>query len=106
MADYLFDIFCLLVNTLSLGKPEKGKMVEELIVNMAKRGQLPGKLGEQELIGLLESVSQQTKRTTTVKVSVKSIIIVKCTLPHKSLIFLKNFQYDRRRAALDSDDDL
>ncbi|XP_033209993.1 programmed cell death protein 5 [Belonocnema kinseyi] len=69
------------LNTLSLGKPEKGKMVEELIVNMAKRGQLPGKLGEQELIGLLESVSQQTKKTTTVK-------------------------YDRRRAALDSDDDL
>ncbi|XP_051168865.1 programmed cell death protein 5 [Leptopilina boulardi] len=69
------------LNTLSLGKPEKGRMIEEMIVNMAKRGQLPGKLGEQELIGLLESVSEQTKKTTTIK-------------------------FDRRRAALDSDDDL
>ncbi|XP_043465604.1 programmed cell death protein 5 [Leptopilina heterotoma] len=69
------------LNTLSLGKPEKGKMIEEMIVNMAKRGQLPGKLGEKELISLLESVSEHTKRTTTIK-------------------------FDRRRAALDSDDDL
>ncbi|XP_015588053.1 programmed cell death protein 5 [Cephus cinctus] len=69
------------LNTLCLGKPEKGKMVEEMLLNMAQRGQLPGKLGEKELIGLLESVNQQTRRTTTVK-------------------------FDRRRAALDSDDEL
>ncbi|CAG5095708.1 Similar to Pdcd5: Programmed cell death protein 5 (Mus musculus) [Cotesia congregata] len=69
------------LNTLSLGKPEKAKMVEEMLVNMAQRGQLPGKLGEKELISLLESVNQQTQKTTTVK-------------------------FDRRRAALDSDDDL
>ncbi|XP_015512906.1 programmed cell death protein 5 [Neodiprion pinetum] len=69
------------LNTLALGKPEKGKMVEEMLLNMAQRGQLPGKLGEKELIGLLESVNQQTQRTTTVK-------------------------FDRRRAALDSDDDI
>lgn len=43
-------------------------MIEEMIVNMAKRGQLPGKLGEKELISLLESVSEHTKRTTTIKV--------------------------------------
>jgi len=69
------------LNTLSLGKPGKAKMVEEMLVSMAQRGQLPGRLGEQELIGLLESVNQQTRKTTTVK-------------------------FDRRRAALDSDDDL
>ncbi|XP_008543303.1 programmed cell death protein 5 [Microplitis demolitor] len=69
------------LNTLSLGKPEKAKMVEEMLVSMAQRGQLPGKLGEKELISLLESVNQQTQKTTTVK-------------------------FDRRRAALDSDDDL
>lgn len=56
------------MNTLSLGKPEKAKMVEEMLVNMAQRGQLPGKLGEKELISLLESVNQQTQKTTTVKV--------------------------------------
>ncbi|KAG7205448.1 hypothetical protein KM043_007439 [Ampulex compressa] len=68
------------LNTLCLGKPEKGKMVEEMLLSMAQRGQLPGKLGEKDLINLLESVSQQTQRKTTVK-------------------------FDRRRAALDSDED-
>ncbi|XP_003706891.1 programmed cell death 5 [Megachile rotundata] len=68
------------LNTLCLGKPEKGKMVEDMILNMAQRGQLPGKLGEKELINLLESINQQTKQKTVVK-------------------------FDRRRAALDSDDD-
>lgn len=68
------------LNTLCLGKPEKGKMVEDMILNMAKRGQLPGKLGEKELINLLESINQQTQQKTVVK-------------------------FDRRRAALDSDDD-
>ncbi|XP_057328382.1 programmed cell death protein 5 [Microplitis mediator] len=69
------------LNTLSLGKPEKAKMVEEMLVSMAQRRQLTGKLGEKELISILESVNQQTQKTTTVK-------------------------FDRRRAALDSDDDL
>lgn len=69
------------LNTLCLGKPEKGKMVEEMLVNMAQRGQIAGKLGEKELISLLESVNQQTQKKTTVK-------------------------FDRRRAALDSDDDM
>ncbi|XP_066583917.1 programmed cell death protein 5 [Prorops nasuta] len=68
------------LNTLSLGKPEKGKMVEAMLLNMAQRGQLPGRLGEKELISLLESINQQTQKKTTVK-------------------------FDRRRAALDSDDE-
>lgn len=45
-------------------------MVEDLILNMAQRGQLPGRLGEKELISLLESVNQQTQRKTMVKVSI------------------------------------
>ncbi|KAM0727166.1 Programmed cell death protein 5 [Formica fusca] len=69
------------LNTLCLGKPEKGKMVEEMILNMAQNQQLPGKLGEKQLINLLESLNQQTQKKTTVK-------------------------FDRRRAALDSDDDM
>ncbi|CAL1679502.1 unnamed protein product [Lasius platythorax] len=69
------------LNTLCLGKPEKGKMVEEMLLNMAQNQQLPGKLGEKQLISLLESLNQQTQRKITVK-------------------------FDRRRAALDSDDDM
>ena len=46
----------------------------------AQRGQLGGKIGEEELKGLLERVSSQTSQKTTVK-------------------------FDRRRNNLDSDDD-
>uniref|UniRef100_A0A6P7FJL3 Programmed cell death protein 5 n=1 Tax=Diabrotica virgifera virgifera TaxID=50390 RepID=A0A6P7FJL3_DIAVI len=68
------------LNTLMLGKPEKGKMVENMLVQMARSGQICTKISEKDLIGLLENVNNQTKSTTSVK-------------------------FDRRRAALDSDDD-
>lgn len=71
-------VFILLVNTIRIAKPEKAAMVENLLVNMARRGQIGGQLGENELKGLLEQVSEQTKQETTVK-------------------------FDRRRAALDDD---
>ncbi|XP_018325257.1 programmed cell death protein 5 [Agrilus planipennis] len=69
------------LNTLMLGKPEKGKLVENMILRMAQMGQIGSKIGEKELIGILESVNQQIPQSKT---SVK---------------------FDRRRAALDSDDE-
>lgn len=70
------------MNTIKLGKPEKAAMVENMICRMAQMGQVNTKISEQELIQLLESLNQQMpKSTSTVK-------------------------FDRRRAALDSDDDL
>ncbi|CAG9854336.1 unnamed protein product [Phyllotreta striolata] len=68
------------LNTLMLGKPEKGRMVENMLVQMARSGQIGTKISEKDLIGLLENVSNQTKSKTSVK-------------------------FDRRRAALDSDDE-
>jgi len=69
------------LNTLMLGKPEKGKMVESMLIRMAQMGQIGKKIGESDLIGLLENVnSQMPQNKPTVK-------------------------FDRRRAALDSDDD-
>lgn len=65
-----------------LGKPEKGRMVESMLIQMAQRGQLRGKIGETELIGILESVNQQMAAKQSSKV-----------------------KFDRRRAALDSDED-
>ena len=44
-------------------------MVENMILSMAQRGQLPGKLGESELINILESVNKQISKKTTVNVS-------------------------------------
>lgn len=70
------------LNTLMIGKPEKGRMVENMLLQMAQTGQIMTKLGEIELIGILEKVNEQMQRKTVVK-------------------------FDRRRAALDdSDDDL
>lgn len=58
------------VNTLLIGKPEKGRMVENLILQMAQTQQIMSKLNEEELIGLLEKVNQQfdSRKKTTVKV--------------------------------------
>jgi len=53
-----------------LGKPEKGQLVENLLLQMAQTGQVRSKLTEEDLIGILEKVSGQSKKqTTTVKVS-------------------------------------
>jgi programmed cell death protein 5 len=68
------------LSTIALTKPEKAKMVEQMLIQMAQTGQIQGKLGEEQLKSLLERVSEKTAKTTTVK-------------------------FDRRRAALDSDED-
>ena len=68
------------LNTLMLAKPEKGQMVESMILRMATSGQIGGRMSENEFKGILEQISEKTKATTTVK-------------------------FDRRRAAMDPDDD-
>lgn len=77
----LIDYKLISVNTLMLGKPEKGRMVENMIVRMAQSGQVCTRIGEKDLIGLLENVNAQMEKS---KPTVK---------------------FDRRRAALDSDED-
>ncbi|KRT79207.1 hypothetical protein AMK59_7824 [Oryctes borbonicus] len=69
------------LNTLMLGKPEKGKMIESMLIQMAQGGRLRSRIGEKELIDLLENVNSQLPQ-------------------HKTSV-----KFDRRRAALDSDDD-
>ncbi|CAF1496925.1 unnamed protein product [Adineta ricciae] len=69
------------LNTIALTKPEKGRMVEDILIQNARRGAFGnGKVSEDQLIGLLEQVSKATEKTTKVN-------------------------FDRRRAALDSDSD-
>lgn len=69
------------MNTLKISKPEKAQMVEGMIIRMAQSGQIPGRLDDEQLVQLLESLNQQMpKSNSTVK-------------------------FDRRRAAMDSDDD-
>ena len=66
---YFFFFPSFLVSNLALVKPEKTKAVENYLIQMAWYGQLSGKVSEQGLIEILEKVSQQTEKKTTVKVS-------------------------------------
>lgn len=69
------------VNTLKLSKPDFGALVENQLVNLAQSRQLGGRITDDQLVQMLQSFStQMTRSTSTVK-------------------------FDRRRAALDSDDD-
>lgn len=69
------------MNTLKISKPEKAQMVEQMIIRMAQQGQIGGKLDDAQLKSLLESVNQQMPNSTS------------------------QVKFDRRRAAIDSDDD-
>merc|ERR1712141_2707 len=67
------------LNTIMIAKPQKGAQVENAIIQMAQSGQLGGKLSEEELIGLLERFAGSTQKSSV--------------------------KFDRRRNALDSDND-
>ncbi|XP_069595362.1 programmed cell death protein 5 [Ranitomeya imitator] len=62
------------LNNLALVKPEKAKAVENYLIQMARFGQLGGKLSEQGLIEILEKVSQQTEKKTTVKFNRRKVM--------------------------------
>ncbi|XP_061669934.1 programmed cell death protein 5 [Syngnathoides biaculeatus] len=55
------------LNSLALVKPEKAKMVENYLIQMAQYGSLAGKISDSGLIEILEKVSKQTEKKTTVK---------------------------------------
>lgn len=42
-----------------IGKPKKGKIIENIILQMAQTRQIMSKLTEEELIRLLEKINQQ-----------------------------------------------
>ncbi|KAM4614278.1 programmed cell death protein 5 [Discoglossus pictus] len=62
------------LNNLALVKPEKAKAVENYLIQMARFGQLSGKLSEPGLIEILEKVSQQTEKKTTVKFNRRKVM--------------------------------
>ncbi|XP_053557661.1 programmed cell death protein 5 [Bombina bombina] len=62
------------LNNLALVKPEKAKAVENYLIQMARFGQLGGKLSDQGLIEILEKVSKQTEKKTTVKFNRRKVM--------------------------------
>ncbi|XP_054245647.1 programmed cell death protein 5 [Indicator indicator] len=62
------------LSNLALVKPDKAKAVENYLIQMARFGQLGGKVSEQGLIEILEKVSQQTEKKTTVKFNRRKVL--------------------------------
>ncbi|KAG7250807.1 hypothetical protein CRUP_023779 [Coryphaenoides rupestris] len=54
------------LSNLAMVKPEKANAVENYLIQMARFGKLGGKISESGLIDILEKVSQQTEKKTTV----------------------------------------
>ncbi|KAJ1924093.1 hypothetical protein IWQ60_005446 [Tieghemiomyces parasiticus] len=48
---------------ISIVKADKARGVEDMLIRMAQAGQLRGKLTEKQLIGLLEQVNEQHKKS-------------------------------------------
>ena len=99
-------------------------MVESHLIQMARTGQLMGKVSllynvlyfilfrsliscikfdEDHLINLLEKVSEQTQKKTVVNVIEPFYLNYHYCNLSKMIVHLK--KYDRRRTAIDSDDD-
>ncbi|KAI7687058.1 Programmed cell death protein 5 [Sarcoptes scabiei] len=64
------------VSNISLAKPERGKMLENLLIANAQRGIIREKLSEDQLINFLEQVNQHTtKKQTVVKYDRRKTVI-------------------------------
>lgn len=69
------------LNTLKISKPDKAQIAEMNIIRMAQTGQIGGKLEDSQLVQILEQINRQMPKS-------------------ESMV-----KFDRRRAAIDSDDD-
>uniref|UniRef100_UPI00398F062A programmed cell death protein 5 n=1 Tax=Pristiophorus japonicus TaxID=55135 RepID=UPI00398F062A len=62
------------LSNLALVKPEKAKSVENYLIQMARFGQLSGKISESGLIEILEKVNQQMGKQTIVKFNRRKVM--------------------------------
>ncbi|KAJ1675355.1 hypothetical protein EV182_001434 [Spiromyces aspiralis] len=51
---------------IAIVKPEKASAVESMLINMARSGRLRGKVSEDDLIGLLERINDETQKQTRI----------------------------------------
>ncbi|XP_064398921.1 programmed cell death protein 5-like isoform X2 [Halichondria panicea] len=56
------------LNSIALVKPERARQVEGMLIQMAQSGQIGGKVSDKQLVELLETISRQTQKKTTIKV--------------------------------------
>jgi len=62
----------ILVSRIAMVKESKARAVEDLLLNMARSGQLREKVGEKQLIELLETISSQSVAEPKIKVFIFS----------------------------------
>jgi len=55
------------LSNIAAAKPEKAKALENLVIQLARTGQIREKLTDQRLRQLLDQISEKTSKTTTVK---------------------------------------
>lgn len=61
------------LNTLKAVKPDKAKMVEDILIQNARMGRIVGRLPEEELRKILEQINAQTSRQTKVNIRRRAI---------------------------------
>ena len=55
------------MNTIAQVKPDRAKQVEMILIQMMQRGQIMGRVGEDQLRKILEEVSKANETVTQVK---------------------------------------
>ena len=69
-------------------KPDKAKTVEMHLCQMARSGQLQSKFTDEQLIALLERLSEQTKKKNVVNVIQNFLILYKTVIIYTNIFFL------------------
>lgn len=59
------------VSRIAMVKPEKARAIEDMVIQMAQRGQLAAKIGEEQLIDLLSRAGETEEKQRT-KVTVRT----------------------------------
>ncbi|XP_065187001.1 programmed cell death protein 5-like [Sycon ciliatum] len=55
------------LHSIALVKPERASQIENMLIQMARQGQIVQKINEERLVQMLEQISQSTQKKTTVK---------------------------------------
>ncbi len=58
------------MNTIALAKPDKAKMVENMLIQMAQSGQIGGKVGQNQKIYFLKITTVQKRGISIISMSI------------------------------------
>ena len=85
-------VLIITVSRIALVKPQKADTISDLLLQMARSGQVRQRVTEDQLIMLLDQVDQATSQESSGKITVR-------------IYFSSNFQVTRKKTLNDDDDD-